>query len=121
MDSAKEAMLVRRAYERAGRLKQRKTLRVIDEKEGDLSQERFGLHRIYQGVKLEDGRVANIALGQAKGEKLQLLSISRGDIALPLAEFNLSTGTVDLGVLEEGLSDEQRRGHSGNFASHCLC
>jgi hypothetical protein len=119
LDKAKEAMMVRRIYERA-KPKEQSRFRVLDESTGEFIQHNTNTHGLFHGLKMEDGRVVNLMLAEGLGNNLQLLATTRGDIALPLASFDKLEGTVDLLGLEDKLSVEQRRDIVGTL-HHIIC
>jgi hypothetical protein len=104
-EAASEAQFIRSAYERVGEPKL-KQLYLLGEEEPTAIKAR--MRTLLPECRLSDGRLARLVLALPEGPDpaLQLLAITRGDLALPLASMHKSRGKVEF-YNQQDLSEEE--------------
>lgn len=111
---AKAAHLVQSAYFKALYAKERATIQVIDQAEGTFESQPVNYQEIGFRSVLDDGRIIRLAIatdpGWTENDPIELLALTRGELALPLATFQRTDGSIIFHG-QAGEVDDGRRGH----------
>jgi hypothetical protein len=96
ISEAREAQLTRRCRERVvkGSVQQ---LNVLAESDSSAHEQVMRVAHLLSDVRLEDGRIVSLSLAKEPGDKadrVQLLAITRADVALPIASMYIETDTI---------------------------
>jgi hypothetical protein len=96
--SSSEAMLVRRSFEKVRENTKAKKLNILSANGSTFTQDLW-VASLLESVQLSDSRVMDLMLAEESkdlknDQYVQLLAVTRGSVALPIAKMYKETGTV---------------------------